>query len=108
MANPKNTLKLGWFSTGAGEGSQGLLLSALEAIESGVLNAEIEFIFCNREPTEDPATDSFIEIGSNHDIPVISLSSRQFAKERQARFADVRQEYDDAVLSRLSDFTAEI
>ena len=108
MANPKNTLKLGWFSTGAGEGSQGLLLSALEAIESGVLNAEIEFIFCNREPTEDPATDSFIEIVSNHDIPVISLSSRQFAKERQARFADVRQEYDDAVLSRLSDFTAEI
>lgn len=108
MANPKNKLKLGWFSTGAGEGSQGLLLSALEAIESGTLNAEIEFIFCNREPKEDSGTDSFIEIASNHGIPVICLSSRRFAKERQARFADVRKEYDEAVLSRLSDFAAEI
>lgn len=106
MQNPHHTLKLGWFSTGGGEGSRGLLLSTLTAIENGTLNAEIEFVFCNREPGEDIGTDAFLEIVASHNIPTICLSSRQFAKTRKTRFSSVRQEYDTLVLSKLARFTA--
>ena len=37
--------KIGWFSTGRGDGSKALLRTACEAIKSGELNAEIEFVY---------------------------------------------------------------
>ena len=106
MSDPQNILKLGWFSTGNGEGSRGLLLSTLTAIEHGTLNAVIEFVFCNREPGEDSGTDAFLQIVSDHNIPIICLSSKGFAVERKSRFSKIRQQYDAEVVSRLSDFRA--
>ena len=108
MKNPPGSLKIGWFSTGRGEGSRGLLLSVLNAIQSGTLNASIEFVFCNREPGEDVGADDFLNLVSSHDIPVVYLSSRRFAKERDVRFEDVRRLYDEEVVSMLSDFNAQI
>ncbi|TAK66241.1 MAG: phosphoglycerate transporter, partial [Dehalococcoidia bacterium] len=43
-------LKVGWFSTGRGEGSQKLLRATVDAIHEGRLAAEIAFVFSNREP----------------------------------------------------------
>ena len=42
-------LRIGWFSTGRGEGSKALLRAAMDAIQKGDLKAEIAFVFCNRE-----------------------------------------------------------
>ncbi len=106
MSNPHTPLKLGWFSTGGGEGSRGLLLSALTAIESGTLNAVIEFVFCNRELGEDTGTDAFLATVSEHGIPVICFSSTRFAQDQKSRFRDVRSEYDSEVVTKLSEFTA--
>ena len=50
-------LKLGWFSTGRGAGSRGLLVAALDAIDSGALNGQIEFVFVNRERGQHKGTD---------------------------------------------------
>ena len=43
-------LRIGWFATGRGEGSQGLLRFVADAIGAGRLDAKIEFVFSNREP----------------------------------------------------------
>ena len=49
--------RLGWFSTGRGEGSRGLLKTVQDTIVSGDLEAQIEFVFCSREYGETEATD---------------------------------------------------
>jgi folate-dependent phosphoribosylglycinamide formyltransferase PurN len=108
METPHGTLKLGWFSTGRGEGSRGLLLSVLNAIQLGSLDASIEFVFCNREPGEDAGTDEFLSLVSRWEIPIIYLSSRRFAKEHDLRFKDVRRLYDKEVISMLGGFNAQI
>ena len=45
-------LKLGWLSTGRGEGSRGFLRYVHDGIERGELDAGIQFVFSNREPGE--------------------------------------------------------
>ncbi len=101
-------LRLGWFSTGRGEGSRGLYTCVKDAIDRGELAAEIAFVFCNREPGEHEGSDGFMELARSHGIPVIALSSQRFRRERGAeRFADVREAYDDEVMGLLAGRPAE-
>ncbi|MEX1254339.1 MAG: formyltransferase family protein [Dehalococcoidia bacterium] len=76
------TLRIGWFSTGRGEGSRRLLGAAVEAIRRGDLDAEIAFVFCNRERGEYEATDAFLDLVASFGIPCLTLSSRRFRRER--------------------------
>ena len=48
VASSQVPLKIAWFSTGRGEGSFGLLRAALDAIDAGVLPAELSVVFVNR------------------------------------------------------------
>jgi folate-dependent phosphoribosylglycinamide formyltransferase PurN len=100
------TLRIGWFTTGAGEGSQRwrLFSTAMDEMRSGRLNAEIAFVFCNRERGEDAGTDSFLDMVETQGIRCLTLSSRRFRKERggalSAKGAPLpawRVEYDRAV-----------
>lgn len=101
-------LRLGWFSTGRGEGSRGLFTCVKDAIGRGELSADITFVFCNREPGEHEGSDAFMELVGSHGIPVISLSSQRFRREREAaRFADVREAYDNAVMKLLAGYEAD-
>lgn len=101
-------LRLGWFSTGRGEGSLGLYTRVKDAIDSGELTAEIAFVFCNREMGEHPGSDSFMALARSHGTPVIALSSQRFRRERgAARFADVREAYDEAALTLLAGHAAD-
>ncbi|MCY4624055.1 MAG: formyltransferase family protein [Chloroflexi bacterium] len=101
-------LRLGWFSTGRGEGSRGLYTCVKDAIDRGELRAEIAFVFCNREPGEHEGSDGFMELARSHGIPVVALSSQRFRRERgAARFADVREAYDDAVMALLAEHSAD-
>ena len=102
-------LRLGWFSTGRGEGSRGLYTCVKDAIDTGELEAEIAFVFCNREPGEHDGSDAFMELVRSHGVPVIALSSQRFRRERgAARFADVREAYDDATLALLDGHSADL
>ncbi len=102
-------VRLGWLSTGRGEGSYGLLKAALDAIESGDLNASIEFVFCNRERGQAEGSDRFIDFAESHGIPVVSLSSQRFRREHDRRpWAELREEFDRAVLQLIAPFEVDM
>ena len=101
-------LRLGWFSTGRGEGSRGLFTCVKDAIDGGDLDAEIAFVFCNREPGEHAGSDGFMELVRSHGIPVVTLSSQRFRRKRgAASFGEVREAYDAETLTLLDDYTAD-
>ena len=97
-------LRLGWFSTGRGEGSRGLLSVVADAIQRGELEAEIAFVFCNREPGEHPGSDEYMSLVSSYSIPLVTLSSQRFRKEQGAsNFSTVREAYDREVMALLEE-----
>jgi phosphoribosylglycinamide formyltransferase-1 len=102
-------LELGWFSTGRGEGSRNLLRLVQEQIAGGSLPARIQFVFCNREQGEAEGSDQFAALVHSYGIPLVALSSQRFRRERNARsFNHVREEFDQAVLNRLADFSPNV
>lgn len=101
-------LRIGWFSTGRGEGSQKLLRAAVDAIRAGRLDAEIAFVFSNRERGQFEATDTFFEQMRSYDIPLITLSDQRFRREAGGEVARAgrplpgwRDDYDRAVVDLL-------
>lgn len=98
----KAELKLGWFSSGGGEGSRGLLNSTLGAISAGFLNARLEFVFCNRERGQRAATDVFLDLVEEHGIPLVTFSSYRFRRRHgNAPWAELREAYDEAAIDLL-------
>jgi folate-dependent phosphoribosylglycinamide formyltransferase PurN len=98
-------LRIGWFATGRGEGSQKLLRAAVEAIREGRLDAEIAFVFSNRERGRFEATDAFFDQVESYGISLITLSDARFRRERDGAIARKgaqlpawRTEYDRAVV----------
>ncbi len=95
-------IKLGWFSTGGGEGSLGLLRDVQGAIISGDLNSNIKFVFCNRDYGESEGTDQFIRQVKQFGIPLVTLSSRDFRiKHGGGSFSTHRSAYDMQVMDML-------
>ena len=105
----KSPLKIGWFSTGRGEGSYGLLSSALEAIDSGDLPAELAFVFVNRVKGQTKRTDRFLELVESRGIPLITLSSRDFRRNNDNKpWAELREAFDEAAIELLHPHKADI
>lgn len=107
--------KIGWFSTGRGKGSQGLLMAAHGAIESGDLKARIAFVFLSREPGEAPQTDRFIQQVRGYDIPLVYLSYQKFkaryganGEENADSLPQWRLEYDRRVMELLEDYQTDL
>jgi phosphoribosylglycinamide formyltransferase-1 len=107
--------KLGWFATGRGEGSRGILKAVCESIASGELDAEIEFVFCNRERGETEATDIFIDMVEGYGIPLVMYSYRDYREARGMPRPDPseplppwRIEYDREVMKRLEGFSPDL
>jgi phosphoribosylglycinamide formyltransferase-1 len=110
-----NHYKLGWFSTGRGEGSKGLLRTVQESIQSGELDAEIEFVFCSRERGETEATDRYLDMVNVYGIPLISFSYQKYKKTREMPNPDPdkplpqwRIDYDREVMKRLEGFRPDL
>ncbi len=81
------TTTVGWFSTGRDEAACDLLRAAMDAIERGGLDAEIAFVFCNRERGEFEPTDAFLDLVESYGLPLITLSSRRFRREHGGEVA---------------------
>lgn len=102
-------LRLGWFTSGGGEGSRGLFTHVLQAIESAKLNARLEFLFCNRERRQRAATDELLDIAESRAIPVVTLSSFKFRKRHeQLSLEERRTAFDAAVIERLGEFEPDV
>jgi len=104
-------VKIGWFSSGRGPGSQGLLAAACSAIEAGRLPVTIAYVFCNRERGEHEPADRFLDLAASHGLPVVTLSSAGFRRRLGGAVARAgkplppwRDEYDQAVLRMLRPF----
>ena len=101
-------IRVGWFSTGRGEGSIGLLRFVQERILAGVLEARIEFVFSNRETGEAEGSDRFLQQVRDYGLPLVNLSSQKFRRAMGGKFSDHRREYDREVMERLQGFRVEL
>ncbi|MBM3956445.1 MAG: hypothetical protein FJ313_00150 [Gemmatimonadetes bacterium] len=102
-------MRIGWFSTGRGEGSRGLLTATLAAIDDGRLDAEIEFVFCNRDRGQHEGTDRFLDIVEARGIPLVTLSSQGFRRAHGGQpWAQLREEFDRAAMEGLRGFSPDV
>ncbi len=107
--------KIGWFSTGRGAGSRALLQTAQDAILSGELDAEIEFVFCARERGETESTDRYLDMVKDYGIPLVSFSYQKYRAMRGMPSPDLSQplppwriDYDKEVLKLLKEFKPDL
>ncbi|MYC33314.1 MAG: hypothetical protein F4X64_09070 [Chloroflexi bacterium] len=102
-------LRIGWFSTGRGEGSRGLLQFVADAILQGRLNARIEFVFSNRERGEAEGSDAFFQIVRSYGLPLVTLSSARFRQEHGGGpMSRHREGFDRAVMELLEPFEPDV
>ncbi len=108
-------LTVGWFSSGRGPGSRRLLATVHDEIAAGRLDASIPFVFCNREPGQDPQTDLFLEQARGHGLPLVCLSSLRFRRElgeKPARpgepLPEWRRDFDREVIRLLEPYPFDI
>ena len=102
-------LRIGWFSTGRGEGSRGLLRFFQQAIVEGRLNANIDFVFSNREPGEAEGSDAFFQLVSSYGLPLETLSSARYRREHGGGgMGRHREGFDREVMALLSDYSPDV
>ena len=86
-----------------------MLEAVLDALDSGNIDAELEFVFVNRERGQTTATDRFMDIVEANRVPLVALSSRRFRKERgNPPWASLRKDFDRAVLDRISHYAPDV
>lgn len=105
MARIKPVQKLGWFSTGRDKAARDLLTVVQRGIALGEIQAEIAFVFCNREPGESKQSDFFHRLVKSYGLPLESFSSGNF---KAARGEGWRLDYDREVMKRLKEFDANL
>ncbi len=100
-------LRIAWLTTGRGPGSFGALEHTFESIDQG-LPVEIAVVFVNRARGEAEPTDRLIAKAEGRGVPVETLSSVAFRKERGGKLSKPgeplqawRVEYDEAVAGLL-------
>ncbi len=101
--------RIGWFSTGRGEGSRSLLATVRRGIDEGSIRARVEFVFCSRERGQTEQTDLFLDQVESYGMPLVCLSSRRFKQDRGvASIDDCRAEFDREAMRLLGDFRPDI
>ena len=103
--------QLGWFSTGRDKAARDLLQVVNDSIKRGEIEAEIAFVFSNRQPGESEESDLFFRLVDDYHIPLICFSYQKFKAGRgvpitgQTRsLPPWRLDYDREVMNRLQDF----
>ena len=101
-------LNIGWFSTGRGEGSRGLLNFVQKRLIATGADARINFVFSNRERGEAEGSDEFFNLVDGYDIPLVTHSSSAFRKQTGGRFSEHREEFDQQVMDKLASTEADV
>ncbi|MDD4876179.1 MAG: formyltransferase family protein [Dehalococcoidales bacterium] len=107
--------KLGWFSTGNDEAARELLRTVKNNIDQGEINAEIAFVFSNREPGELEQSDCFFKQVTDYNIPLVYFSYQKFKAGKGASVVEEtaslplwRLDYDREVMKRLQKFDPDL
>ncbi len=101
-------LNIGWFSTGRGPGSRGLLQFVQERLERNPIDARISFVFSNREWGEADGSDQFFRLVESYNIPLVTLSSTAFRRAAGSPWSQLRPAYDRVVMEALSDYRPDL
>ena len=101
-------LNIGWFSTGRGEGSRGLLNFVQKRLTATGADARINFVFSNRERGEAEGSDEFFNLVDGYDITLVTHSSSAFRKQTGGRFSEHREEFDQQVMDNLASTEADV
>ena len=103
--------QLGWFSTGRDKAARDLLQVVNSSIKQGEIEAEIAFVFSNREPGESEESNLFFKLVEDYHIPLICFSYQKFkaikgvpTTGRAGTLPQWRLDYDREVINRLQDF----
>ncbi|MDA1127341.1 MAG: formyltransferase family protein [Chloroflexi bacterium] len=95
-------LSIGWFSTGRGEGSRGLLNFVHKRLIGTKADARIDFVFSNRERGEAEGSDEFFRLVHGYGIPLVTHSSSAFRKIVGGPISAHRDEFDQQVMDKLA------
>jgi len=103
-------MKIGWFSTGRDKAARELLIVVQKEITKGDLEAEIFFVFSNREPGESQESDRFFKLVEKYRFPLICFSSKKFQSPSgwERLSLQWRLEYDREVMKQLEGFQPDL
>lgn len=104
-------LNIGWFSTGRGEGSRGLLRFIQDRIDRGLLDARIQFVFSNRDRGQAPGSDQFFQLVDSFNLRLVTRSSARYRRSHNSpgiSWADLRPAYDRLVMEDLGEFQPDV
>ncbi len=95
-------LKLGWFSTGRDKAALDLFETIEDYIKKGIIHANIEYVFSNREKGEAKKSDLFFDVVERYGHPLICFSSKKFEPSlRKKNRTKWRKQYDGRVVQLL-------
>jgi len=115
-------LDIGWFSSGRDEAAIDLLKVVSNAINKGIIEGKISFVFVTREKGEKPESDKFIEFAENLGLKIVTLSHRNFLPELRKKGLEEssksgvdspilekwRTLYDETAMDLLSNYNPDI
>ena len=103
--------QLGWFSTGRDKAARDLLQVVNDSIKRGEIEAEIAFVFSNRQPGESEESDLFFKLVDDYHIPLICFSYQKFKTGKGVPITGEtrslppwRLDYDREAMNRLQGF----
>jgi len=102
-------LKLGWFSTGRDKAALDLFETIEDDIKKGIIHANIEYVFSDRERGESKASDQFFDVVERYNRPLICFSSRKFEPLLKKRNrVEWRKRYDAKVVELLEPYQVDL
>jgi phosphoribosylglycinamide formyltransferase 1 len=98
-------MRIGWFTTARGPGSLSLFTRMLEKVDSGIFDAQISFVFINREVKGNDFRAKLIKMAKDRNIPVVIFPSDSFRQDLKVKDLDAwRDAYGEELRSRLGDY----
>ena len=97
-------MKICWFTTGRDNEAVTLFRDVLAAIDGGVIDGSISAVFLNKERHGSAPSDKIITQAEQRSIPVETLDSKRFLRERNLSLDTGRGLFDAEVYTRVKRF----
>ena len=94
--------KIGWFTTARGPGSLNLYNTMIERMDSGDINAELAFVFINRDIKDNVYRAEIVNSAEKRGIPVIILPSDNFEPAlKKSNLSEWRNKYGEKLREKI-------